>query len=154
MLMNIKRIIIAGLALDLVSFIGIPSYKLFGWIFALEPSNIWKWTPSSGTVLPFASLSFSEWLFLFFVNTTLAVFIAFLYALFYKSIPGNGIKKGLAFGLLIYPISVMIPLFSVYYLMNVAVGALIYLALQGFFEFLLYGVVISLIYREKLLPGS
>ncbi|MBI2097223.1 MAG: hypothetical protein HYT40_03715 [Candidatus Sungbacteria bacterium] len=152
--MNIKRIIIAGLALDIVSFIGIPSYKLFGWVFALEPSSIWKWTPSSGTTIPFASLSFSEWLFLLLVNTALAVFIAFLYALFYKSIPGNGIKKGLAFGLLIYPIGVIIPLFSVYYLMNVAVGALIYLASQGLFEFLLYGVVISLIYREKLLPSS
>lgn len=146
--MNFKRVVLAGLAVDLLSFvIALPSYKLFGWVFELEPSNVWKWTPASPAAIPFASLSFGQWLFLIVVNTALAIFIAFLYALLYQSIPGTGIVKGLMFGLLWFPMSVLIPMFSVYFLMNVATGAIIYLTVEGLFEFLIYGTVISLIYK-------
>jgi hypothetical protein len=117
--LNIKRILLAGLAVDFISFFIFPlffSNPLFGWVFKLEPINIWKWTPQiSLTSMP------TDWLmFLFSVNTVLAIFIAFLYAVLFKAIPGTGIKKGLIFGLLMYPMSVLVPMFSWYVMMRVA----------------------------------
>lgn len=53
--MNIKKIIIAGLAIDVISFLIFPLFfnnSLFGWVFQLEPTNIWKWTPQ----ISFASM--------------------------------------------------------------------------------------------------
>jgi len=146
--MNVKRIIIAGLAVNVISFLIFPlffSTSLFGWVFNLEPTNIWKWTPQmSLTSMP------AGWLiFLFSVNTALAVFIAFLYAILFKAIPCTGIKKGLVFGLLMYPIGVLIPMFSWYVMMNVAGQTILYFTLEQLIEILVYGAVIGVIYKEK-----
>lgn len=90
------------------------------------------------------------WLiFLFSVNTALAVFIALLYAILFKAILGTGIKKGLVFGLLMYPMSVFIPMFSWYVMMNVAGQAVLYFILEQLIEILVYGAVIGAIYKEK-----
>lgn len=146
--MNVKRIIIAGLAVNIISFAIFPlffSTPLFGWVFNLEPTTIWKWTPQiSLTSMPAGWL-----LFLFSVNTVLAMFIAFLYAVLFRVIPGTGVKKGLVFGLLMYPMSVLIPMFSWYVMMNVAGLAVLYFTLEQFIEILVYGAVIGIMYKEK-----
>lgn len=116
--MNFKKIILAGLVIDLISFLIFPlffSNSLFGWVFQLEPTNIWKWTPQ----LLFVSMPTSYLLFFILTNTLLAIFIAFLYAVLYKAIPGIGIKKGLIFGLLMSPMSVLVPMFSIWAMFRV-----------------------------------
>ena len=146
--MNVKRIIIAGLAVNVISFTIFPlffSTPLFGWVFQLEPTNIWKWTPQ----ISLTSMPASWLIFLFSVNTVLAMFIAFLYAVLFKAIPGTGVKKGLLFGLLMYPMSVLIPMFSWYVMMNVAGQAVLCFTLEQLIEILVYGAVISIIYKEK-----
>lgn len=145
--LNYKRIIIAGLAINIISFLIFPlffSTSLFGWVFNLEPTNIWKWTPQ----ISLASMPINWLIFLFLVNTALAMFIAFLYAVLFKAIPGTGIKKGLVFGLLMYPMSVLIPMFSWYVMMNIAGQAVFYFTLEQLIEILVYGAVIGLIYKE------
>jgi len=77
------------------------------------------------------------------------MFIAFLYAVLFKAIPGTGVKKGLLFGLLMYPMSVLIPMFSWYVMMNVAGQAVLCFTLEQLIEILVYGAVISIIYKEK-----
>lgn len=88
---------------------------------------------------------------LFFVvaNTILAIFIAFLYALLYESIPGTGIKKGLMFGLLMSPMSVLIPMFSIWAMFQVPGITVILFTIEQMVEILAYGSVIALIYNEK-----
>jgi predicted neutral ceramidase superfamily lipid hydrolase len=149
--MNFKRIIIAGLAIDAVSFLIFPlffSRPLFGWIFELEPTSIWKWTPHvSLTSMPITWLTF-----FILANTILAIFIVFLYAVLYKAIPGTGIKKGLTFGLLMYPMSVLIPMFSIWAMFRVAEEAVLLFTLEQLIEILVYGAIIGLIYKERLSP--
>lgn len=144
--MNIKRLILAGLTVNVISFaIPVPSYFLFSWIFQLEPTNIWKWTPQiSLTVMPI------NWLvFLFGINVILAILFVLPYTIFYKGIPGKGIRRGLVYALLLYPVGVLIPMFSIYVLLNISSIAVVYFALEGLVEFLAYGAVISVIYKEK-----
>lgn len=146
--MNIKKIIIAGLAIDVISFLIFPlffSNSLFGWVFQLEPTNIWKWTPQ----IPLASMPVSYLLFFILANTILAIFIAFLYAVLYKAIPGTGIKKGIIFGLLMSPMSVLIPMFSIWAMFKVPDITVLLFTIEQIVEILVYGAVIALIYKEK-----
>lgn len=144
--MNIKKAIITGLVINILSFfVATPSYKLFSFIFQLEPKNIWRWRPD----IPLSSMPMSWWLLLIIGNTILAFLVVLAYVVFYKGIPGQGVKKGLIFGMVLWPISVLVPMFSMYVMLNIAQGAIIYFSLQGLFEYLIYGTVISLIYKEE-----
>lgn len=143
---DFKKIILAGLAVNIASFVfPFLSYKFFSWIFELEPTYIWKWTPS----ISLWSMTANWLLILFVVNTLIAIFLAFLYAVFFQSIPSSGIKKGIIFGLLLFPIAVIMPMFSIYILVNVAPYAVVYFTLEGLLEFIIYGGIISLIYKKE-----
>lgn len=146
--MNFKRIILAGLAIDAISFLIFPlffSNALFGWVFKLEPTNIWKWTPE----IPFTSMPAGYLAFFILANTILAISIAFLYAILYKSIPGTGINKGLMFGLLMFPMAVLIPMFSIWAMFQVAGVTVLLFTAEQLIEILIYGIIISLVYTDK-----
>lgn len=143
--MNLKKIILAGVVINILSFlIGGGSYFLFGRIFELEPTSIWKWTPTQGFNMPA-----QWWLILFLLNIVLAVIFAFVFALIEKGLPGKGIQKGLGFGIIVWIVGPIPSLITMYLMMNIATGALIYFALQSLFEWLVYGMVISLVYKVK-----
>jgi|Deesub1362A_J573_1020465.scaffolds.fasta_scaffold09780_3 hypothetical protein len=144
--MNIKKILIAGIVINFVSFIiGGGSYHLFSWIFLLEPKDIWKWDPGT----PLTSMPISWLIFLLIGNLTLAIIVALVYAILYQGIPGQGIKKGLMFGFLMWLVGVLAPMFSMYILLKVASEVVIYFTLQGLCEYLIYGAIISIIYKES-----
>lgn len=141
---NYSRVILAGIALNFVSFlIGGGSYLLFGNVFKLEPTSVWKWTPAMGLDIPVS------WPALLLMNITLAVVFAWVFALLYRGVPGTGIRKGIIFGLLAWLIGVIPPMTTLYLMTRIAPGALLYFTIQGLFEWLVYGLVMSVIYREK-----
>lgn len=142
--LNIKKIFLAGIAINFISFlIGGGSYLLFGRIFELEPISIWKWTPDMGFNIPVG------WPTLLLLNIILAVLFALAFALLYKGIPGKGIQKGLFFGIIVWVVGPVPALITMYLLINIAQGALLYFFIQSLFEWLVYGMVISAIYKEK-----
>ena len=123
----------------------VEAYKDVEKVEDMASEQRWKWTPQT----TFDSIPISQLIFIITVNTILAIFVVFLYAVLYKGIPGRGIKKGIIFGLLMYPMSVLVPMFSMYVLLNIATGAILYFSLQGLVEFLVYGAIIAVIYKEK-----
>lgn len=142
---NITKVLLAGLAIFFVIFlVGGGSYFLFGQVFDLAPRTIWKWTPAQGFNMPA-----QWWLILFLLNIVLAVIFAFIYALIEKGLPGEGIQKGLGFGMIVWIVGPIPALVTMYLMMNIANGALVYFTLQSLFEWLVYGTVISLIYTVK-----
>lgn len=143
--LNIKKILFAGLAIFFISFIiGGGSYFLFGHVFELEPTNIWKWTPAQGFDMPA-----TWWMILFVFNIVLAVIFAFIFALIRNGLPGKGIQQGLVFGIIVWIVGPVPALITMYLMLDIADGALLYFTLQSFFEWLVYGSIISLIYTDK-----
>lgn len=141
---NFSRVIWAGVAINFVSFIvGGGSYFLFGGVFNLEPTNIWKWTPAMGFNIPVS------WPILFLMNIVLAIAFAWVFALLYKGIPGKGVRKGVNFGLLAWLIGVIPPMTTLFLMTNMAFLAIIYFTIQGLVEWVVYGSVIAAIYKEK-----
>jgi len=142
---NITKVLFASLAIFFISFlVGGGSYFLFDWVFNLEPNAIWKWTPTQGFDMPT-----EWWTILFLLNIILAIAFVFIYALIEKGLPGKGIQKGLGFGIIVWIVGPIPALGTMYLMMNIATGALIYFTIQSLIEWLVYGTVISLIYREK-----
>jgi len=142
---NITKVLFAGTAIFFISFlVGGGSYFIFSGVFDLEPRAIWKWTPSQGF-----DMSAEWWIILLLLNIILAVVFAFIYALIEKGLPGKGIQKGLGFGMIVWIVGPIPALVTMYLMMNIATGALIYFTLQSLFEWLIYGAVISLIYKAE-----
>lgn len=141
---NFTRVVLAGIAINFVSFlVGSGSYLLFKGVFELEPSYIWKWTPAMGLNIPVS------WWSLLLMNIVLAIVFAWVFAVLYKGIPGRGLQKGLVFGLFAWLIGVIPPMVTLYLMTYIAPGALLYFTFQGLFEWLVYGIVISAIYKES-----
>ena len=141
---NWRRAALAGLAANLASFIvGGGGYLLFGRMFRLEPSSIWRWTPDK-----LGEMSGGWWVYLIIGNTVLAVVVGLVYALLYDGIPGRGVSKGFAFGCILWLVGVLPPAFTMHVLTVVNGWTVLYLSLQGLVEYLAYGALIALIYGE------
>jgi hypothetical protein len=136
------RAVVAGLVANVLSFVvGGGGYQLFGWVFELEPRGVWKWTPGQ-------SMSAGWWVFLVGGNTLLAIVYALVYAVLYHGIPGSGLRKGLAFGLIVWLVGVAPAIFTMYALVNIHGGALLYFLTQSLVEHLVYGAAVALVYGK------
>ncbi len=139
------RAIVAGLAANLASFIiGGGGYLLFGWVFRLEPTSIWRWTPDR-----MWEMSVNWWLYLIVGNTALALLVALGYAVLFDGIPGRGWRKGLAFGLIFWLIAVLPGAFTVHVLTVTNEWTILYFTVQALIEVLTYGVIIAAIYGQS-----
>ena len=138
------RATIAGLVVNLASFmIGGGGYFLFGHMFRLEPAFVWRWTPD---ITPDMSLGW--WVYLIIGNTALAIMLAFVYAVICPGLPGSGIKKGLSFGLMVWLIGVLPPVFTIHVLTVINGWTLLYLTAQSLVEHLVYGSIIAAVYSH------
>jgi hypothetical protein len=144
---KLGRAAVAGLVANVLSFIvGGGGYQLFGWVFELEPRGVWKWSPEKT-----AEMSFGWWAFLIGGNTLLAIVYALVYAVLYHGIPGTGFRKGLVFGLIVWLVGVVPAIFTMYVLVNIHGGALLYFLTQSLVEHLVYGAAVALIYGKPAL---
>jgi hypothetical protein len=136
------------LAVNLASIVvGGSGYHLFGWVFRLEPADVWRWTPERTLDMPWTWM-----LFLGAGNTVLAVVVAFVYAWLYEGLPGQGWQRGLVFGTAIWAAGLLPAAFTVYALVRIAAGAALYFTLQGLLECWVYGLLLGAIYRPH--PGT
>lgn len=139
------RAMVAGLAANLASFIvGGGGYLLFGWVFRLEPTSIWRWTPDI-----MWEMSVNWWLYLIVGNTALALLVALGYAVLFDGIPGRGWRKGLAFGLIFWLIAVLPGAFTVHVLTVTNEWTILYFTVQALVEVLTYGVIIAVVYGQS-----
>ena len=144
------RAVVAGLVANVLSFVvGGGGYHLFGWVFALEPQAIWKWTPGLN-----ADMSLGWWVFLIGGNTLLAIVFAVVYAILFKGIPGTGLRKGLVFGGIVWLVGVVPAIFTMYIMMNVHPAALLYFLTQSLVEYFVYGAAVALIYGQPALAEA
>jgi hypothetical protein len=75
--------------------------------------------------------------------------LAVVYALLRKGIPGkNKLAKGIVFGLCVWAVGMLPGMFSTYFFMTVATGAVIYWTILGLIELPLKGLIIAVIYGE------
>jgi hypothetical protein len=137
--MNLKNVVIAGVAAEVVNFVFImlTCGWLFNWVYFIKPTNVWKPWAVEGLILMIAG------------GLVLNILLAYVYALFYRGIPGKGVKKGLWYGFGVWLVGTLPGMFSVYTLMAVAPFVVLYWTVRGFVGNLLLGAVIAAVYKEK-----
>lgn len=138
--MNIKRALIAGIAVWIVSFVfgWLTCGWLFNWVYELPP-NIWKGPEAM------AGLNM-VWMNL--VGLFVAIVFALVYALLYKGIPGEGIRKGLMYGFIVWLVGALSGILPLPFFMTIATGVVIYWIAIDLVRYLLLGVVVAVIYKE------
>lgn len=137
--MNLKNVIVAGVAAEVVKFVFVmlTCGWLFMWVYSLAPTNVWKPWAMEGLILMAAG------------GLVLNILLAYVYALFYKGIPGKGLMKGIWYGFGVWLVGTLPGMFAIYTLMTVANVVVIYWTVQWLVGNMLLGAVIAAIYKER-----
>ena len=137
--MNLKKVLIAGVVIWILSSVlgWFTCGWLFNWVYELPP-NIWN--------SPEVIMGNMLWNAL----ATLVVSMAFVFvfALFYKGIPGKGVKKGIVYGLAVWLVGVL-PQVSMPFFMTISTGVVVYWIISGLVFKMLYGAIAAAIYKAK-----
>jgi len=139
--MNTIRILISGFVMWLVGTVfGLLTCGwLFNWVYLLPP-NIWKdpaVTMSTGNIIG-ANLT----------GLVAAIIFASVYALLYKGIPGDGIKKGMTYGILVWLLGAVSGIATMPFYMTIATTVVVYWILQALVLNLINGAILGVIYKE------
>ena len=133
--MKIVKMYIAAAAITVAEFIMTfsASANFFKWIFKLPPANIWKTMHGAPTTE-------------YYIGTlVLNILFVLAFAILYNGIPGEGIKKGLIYGFLVWLVGILPGMFASYLFMNMAQEAILYLTILGLVMTAVKGVVTALI---------
>ena len=140
--MNTKRILISGVLIWIVgSVFGILTCGwLFNWVYTLPP-NIWK--------DPAAMMSTGNMIGANLIGLIAAIIFASVYALIYMGIPGDGIKKGMIYGLIVWLLGALSGIASMPFYMSIATTVVVYWIIQALVLNLINGAIVGAIYKEK-----
>jgi len=140
--MNIPKIIIAGVAVWLTNTVlgFLTCGKLFNWVYEIPP-NVWK--------DPEVMMSGSNLLWINLFGLVSGLIFASAFGWLFKGIPGEGIKKGIVFGIIVWLVGPLTGIASMGFFMTIATAVLVYWIIQAFFTLIIDGIIVSLIYKEK-----
>jgi hypothetical protein len=82
------------------------------------------------------------------VGLFVAIVFALVYARLYKGIPGEGIKKGLMYGFIVWLVGALSWVLPLPFFMTIATGVVIYWIAIDLVRYLLLGAVVAVIYKE------
>ena len=139
--MNAKRILISGVVIWIVGTVfGILTCGwLFNWVYTLPP-NIWK--------DPAVMMSAGNLIGANLIGLVSAIIFALVYALLYKGIPGEGAKKGMTYGLLVWLVGALAGIASMPFYMTIATTVVVYWTIQALVLNLINGAIVGAIYKE------
>ena len=75
--------------------------------------------------------------------------LAVIYAVIHPSLPGQGWKKGISYGLIVWGLRVVMWAFSTYMMTDMAPVSIVINVVTGLIEVLILGIVIAVIYRAR-----
>ncbi|MFC1559891.1 hypothetical protein ACFLZ2_02075 [Candidatus Margulisiibacteriota bacterium] len=140
--MNAKKILLASIAVWLTGFVYYMSVNriFLRRIYDLTP-NIWR--PAIELSSPYVMIGVS----LFGFST--AVFFTVIYAFIYKGIPGEGLQKGLMYGLFAWLLGPYTVNGMLAHILIVSPRIIGYWLLSNAVAMILMGVIVSAIYKEE-----
>ena len=140
--MDIKKILTTGVVIWIVnSALGwLSCGYLFNWVYEIPP-NIWldeSIITSTNNIIG-ASI----------IGIISAMIFVFVYAVFYKGIPGRGIKKGVTYGILIWMVAALSGMASMPFYMTIATTVVVYWIALALVMNIINGIILGKMYRCK-----
>ncbi|MBN2097190.1 MAG: hypothetical protein JW714_01795 [Candidatus Omnitrophica bacterium] len=135
--MKLGKVILAGIIVGVLNAVWgfLTCGKFFNWVYALEPTFVWKTIEE----IPFVLANISGMIF--------AILLALVYALVHKGLPGTGIIKGLCFGLFVWLVGTLPGVFSLALFSRINQTVIIYWIISGLIVNLWQGLVLAAIYK-------
>jgi hypothetical protein len=75
--------------------------------------------------------------------------LAVIYTVIHPSLPGQGWKKGISYGLIVWGLRVVMWAFSTYMMTDMPPALIVITVVTGLIEILILGVVIAVIYKDR-----
>jgi len=136
--MNIKRLIVAGIAASVLFLVlDMVLGMAGGFIGAQVFGSPFEQPPGIEVKVKFG-------LIFELIN---GFMLAVIYAVIHPSLPGQGWKKGISYGLLVWGLRVVMWAFSTYMMTDMSPILIAITVVTGLIEVLILGVVIAAIYR-------
>ena len=137
--MKIGKLILAGLAgmVFYALFGWLTCGWLFGWIYELPPTIVWRDLQSMGG---------GFWGVLNIGNLVLTMIFAIFYSIFGCVFKGGKTRKGFLYGLSLWFIATLPGMFYTYMFMNVAGMVVIYWTIQALIQYPVVGMIVAWIY--------
>jgi hypothetical protein len=76
-----------------------------------------------------------------------AILFALVFTLLYEGIPGQGAKKGMTYGILVWRVGALAGLASIPFYMTIATTVVVYWILQALVIKVLNGAIVGVIYK-------
>lgn len=139
--MNVKKIMIAGIIIWLVDslFGWLTCGWLFNWIYTLPP-NIW--------VAPAEMMASGNMIGANVVGIFRAMIFASVFAFLYRGLPGEGVKKGMNYGFIVWLVGTLSGIASMPFYMTIAAAVVMYWIVQGLVLALIDGAIVGAIYKQ------
>ncbi len=140
--MRMGKAILAGVVIWIVGIIWtmLTCGWLFNWVYAIPPV-IWK---DAAAITSIGNMIGSNLL-----GLLIALIFVFVYAWLYKGIPGKGIKKGLAYGFIVWLVSAFSGMITMPFYMTISWVVIVYWVLNGLISYLIFVLIAGAIYKEK-----
>lgn len=135
---SLPRIIIGGIFIGLLLLVlgvisGFFSVSVFKLPMFVSDSTLWR-----REFNPALSI---------FLDIIYGIVLAGLFNLLYLSIPGEGVLKGISFGLIIWFFKVVMAMGSIRIMFNVSDQILIYWTFSGLLELVIIGSILGIFYK-------
>ncbi|OGK12509.1 MAG: hypothetical protein A2Y63_06170 [Candidatus Riflebacteria bacterium RBG_13_59_9] len=111
---------------------------LFNWVYT-SPPNIWRTPQEMSTNLVWVNL----------LGLLVAVIFVLVFAWLYRGLPGTGVRKGLAYGFIVWLVGALCGIITMPFYMTIATTVVIYWIIQALVLDLIKGAIAGAIYRQK-----
>lgn len=134
--MRLKDVVLTGLSAGLVLIASEFVSSLLLAVDYSESSNLWK---------PVTDV---WWYEIIAISLIEGIIFSFVYIIFYKSLPGDKLKKGLSFGFLAWLLGILPAMLTIFVTMAVPDIVVFSWVVGSLVNFLLVGCVVSVIYEK------
>lgn len=104
---------------------------LFSWVYELPPTDFWL--PMEQMNMPMMTI----------MGLLMALFFAWVYSVIKNGIPGEGVKKGITFGFLMWLIGPLFGIGMMAFYMQIATGVVIYWIVQALVMNIVSGAILG-----------
>ncbi|MFH1428118.1 MAG: hypothetical protein ABIH39_00060 [Candidatus Margulisiibacteriota bacterium] len=139
--MNAKRIILSGVILWIIGtiFMMLTCGWLFSWVYKLPP-NIW--------LEPEQIMSTNNFIGSNIAGIGRSLILALVFAILYKGLPFEGIKKGVFYGVLVWMVGALSGMASMPFYMSINTTVVVYWIIQALVLTIINGIILGLVYKE------
>jgi len=140
--LNLKKVLISSVLLWLTTtiLVMLTCGWLFNWVYLLPP-QIWKNPQDMTNGLNLIGSNLTGFL--------RALTFVLVYDWLFKGLPGQGLKKGLNYGLIIWLVGALFGMASMPFYMTINPAVIVYWIVQALGLNLVNGAIVGLVYKDK-----